>query len=181
MSGAFYDVPWGNAEAASDRSTRRLGFPRTTPIRFDEKSTGAIVHGQRGGRADMPTIDANTPIPMTDRQNPLHAFRLILAGDYEPIEELSDTLFEAGCDDAAFGVSAGVPDIAFARERPTLRDAIESAIEDVDRAGTGLRVVRVEMDDRPTQDQLGVIGTVNAMLDRRHQGSPIGSSYMARS
>jgi hypothetical protein len=120
----------------------------------------------------MPTIDANAAVPTTNRQTSLYGFRLILAGDFEPIEDLSDRLFEAGCDDAAFGVSAGVPDVAFTREGPTLRDAIESAIADVDRAGTGLRIVRVELEDRPTEDQERVVGTVNAMLARRRQGSP---------
>ncbi len=56
-----------------------------------------------------------------------------------------DALYEAGCDDATFGVSDGVTHAAFDREAPSLDAAVLSAISDVERAGG--RVIRIDIDD----------------------------------
>jgi hypothetical protein len=57
---------------------------------------------------------------------------------------MSEALFEAGCDDGTYGVSCGIVHIAFAREANTLREAIKSAIADVERAGYKVAEVRPE-------------------------------------
>ena len=45
----------------------------------------------------------------------------------EKLLEMSDAIFEAGCDDSTPGVSCGVVFVDFDREAKTLREAIESA------------------------------------------------------
>ncbi|MEO6807718.1 MAG: hypothetical protein ABI353_01215 [Isosphaeraceae bacterium] len=73
------------------------------------------------------------------------SFSLVFDGIIEDLtEELLNTLFEAGCDDAHVGVREGVLRITFDRESPSFRIALISAIADVERAGVGLELVRVE-------------------------------------
>lgn len=81
---------------------------------------------------------------------PEYAFTLILDG---PVNDHIDELFEAGCDDATFGVSNGVPFGDFDREAPTFAEAVRSAIAAV--AGVEeLRVVRLEPDDLVTAAEI---------------------------
>jgi hypothetical protein len=82
-----------------------------------------------------------------------HRFDLILGGpgaealfDDAAFGTAADRLFNAGCDDGTFGLRCGVPYAAFVRAAPTLREAILSAIADVEGASIGLRVVRIEPD-----------------------------------
>lgn len=82
----------------------------------------------------------------TDMNNPTtHTFTLILADSPEINDDLENALFEAGCDDALLGSRNGVTYLDFDREADTLRDAIESAIRDVQIAGYA--VARIEPDD----------------------------------
>ena len=77
---------------------------------------------------------------------PVHDFTVRTAGVNVMNDEVSDALFEAGCDDALVGTDPDGDFLAFARAAPTLADAIASsraAIESV----PGLRVLRVELDD----------------------------------
>jgi hypothetical protein len=83
-----------------------------------------------------------------------HSFTLILSGDGELTEGLQDALFEAGCDDALLGSRGGVLYLDFDREGASLDDAVLSAIGDVERAGTGRRVVRVESGDLVTAGEI---------------------------
>jgi hypothetical protein len=78
-----------------------------------------------------------------------YSFTLIL--DRDP-ELLMDELYEAGCDDALFGVidEAGYAD--FDREAPSMEEAIVSAIQAID--GVGLNVVRIEPDDLVTASEI---------------------------
>lgn len=88
------------------------------------------------------------------------SFRIILADTddiiddltHEKLLEMSNAVFEAGCDDSTPGASCGVVFVDFDREAESLRKAIESAIADVERAG--YRVARVEPDDREVFDQI---------------------------
>lgn len=66
--------------------------------------------------------------------------------------ELSEALFQAGCDDGSPGVSGGIVFIDFDREAQSLRDAIESALADVER--TGYRVAAVQPSERKTFDDI---------------------------
>lgn len=75
-----------------------------------------------------------------------YAFTILLEGASEMTPEVTDALFEAGCDDGSLGRSAGVLSIDFDREAPSLAEAIASAIRDIDRSGAGVTPVRVEVE-----------------------------------
>jgi len=59
-------------------------------------------------------------------------------------------LYEAGCDDALFGVRDGAQYGAFDREANSFSEALASAIRDVTSAVAGLQVVRIEPDELVT-------------------------------
>jgi hypothetical protein len=77
----------------------------------------------------------------------VYSFSLILHGASELTPEIADALFEAGCDDALIGSRDGVLFADFDREAPSAAQAIASAIQQVESAGVGLTVVRVEPDE----------------------------------
>ena len=81
---------------------------------------------------------------------PEHNFTLVISG---PVDEHLDELFEAGCDDALFGETDGVQYGEFDRDAPTLREAIVSAMHQVE-AVDGLRVARVEPEDLVTAAEI---------------------------
>lgn len=89
-----------------------------------------------------------------------HRFTLILKDTHGVIDDLSgdalmdmaDALFEAGCDDSTSAKSRGVLYVHFDREGPTIRDAIMSAIRDVQRAG--YRVDHVEHEEQRVFDEI---------------------------
>lgn len=74
-----------------------------------------------------------------------HRFTLILDGLSEMTEDVTNALYEAGCDDGSPGSSESVTHIAFDREAESLEEAIRSAVSDVRKAG--LSVERVQIDD----------------------------------
>ncbi len=93
-----------------------------------------------------------------------HRFRLILAGVNEITPELADTLYEAAGGDIEFNMRDGVAWLKFERTGDSLRDAIVDAIEQVERSGAGVRVIRVESDEANTitkinADLFGVAST----------------------
>jgi hypothetical protein len=88
----------------------------------------------------------------------IHKFTLILAGVSEISPELADVLFEATRGDIEFNMRDGVAYLEFQRAAGTLRDAITSAIADVEGAARGVRVVRVESEAANT------IAKINADL-----------------
>lgn len=61
-------------------------------------------------------------------------------------DEAMAALFEAGCNDATFGVSGGVQTAAFDRVAADFADAVGGAIAGVETAIPGARVSRVERD-----------------------------------
>jgi hypothetical protein len=74
-------------------------------------------------------------------------FRLTLAGIALTDEEL-DALFEAGCDDATFSLERDGTVLGFFdRDADTQEDAVLSAIDNVESADIGARVLRVTQDD----------------------------------
>jgi len=79
-----------------------------------------------------------------------HRFTLILSGVSDLTPELADALYEATDGDMEFNMRNGVAFLEFERAAPTLRDAITSAIDDVEGADVGVRVVRVESEDANT-------------------------------
>lgn len=87
-------------------------------------------------------------------------FRLVLSVpaevDNDPsgdeAEELSNALYEAGCDDGSLGMCCGIWEITLHRVSENVMDAIRVAIEQVE--STGCRVVRVESPDQPFFDRI---------------------------
>ncbi len=73
-------------------------------------------------------------------------FTLFLRDVEEVTVELSDRLFEAGCDDGSPSSSHGVSKIGFNWESATLEEAIRSAVSDVRRAGVDDDHVEIESD-----------------------------------
>ena len=86
---------------------------------------------------------------------PTHTFTLVLSGGPGLTDELTDALFEAGCDDALPGSRGGVVFLDFTREADSLREAVLSAIADAEAGGLGARVVRVEPDEWVTMAEIG--------------------------
>lgn len=90
----------------------------------------------------------------------VHRFTLILKDSHgitddltgEALLDMSDALFEAGCDDASPGISCGVISVPFDREADSLREAMLSAIQQVHQAG--YKVERVEPDEQPLFDNI---------------------------
>jgi len=73
----------------------------------------------------------------------------------ESFLNMSDALCDAGCDDGSPGLSGGEVSIDFLREAESLRDAIESAMTDISRAG--YCVSRVEPGERDVFDQINAL------------------------
>lgn len=93
-----------------------------------------------------------------------YSFRLILADpdalledeSHEKLMDMAEAVFEAGCDDSTPGASCGVVFVDFDRESDSLREAIDSAVAQVE--GAGYKVARVEPDD------LKLFEEINAQL-----------------
>jgi hypothetical protein len=65
----------------------------------------------------------------------IYFFTLILSGVHEITPEVADTLFRAGCDDGTPASRNGVAFVDFSREADSLREAVDSASDDLSRAG----------------------------------------------
>jgi hypothetical protein len=61
--------------------------------------------------------------------------------DRRPTDDELNALFEAGCDDVAFGVAGGLPVAEFDRAAPTMVDAIVSAVRALE--SVGLAAIRI--------------------------------------
>jgi len=71
-------------------------------------------------------------------------FALIVGGVPALTTEVEDALFNAGCDDATLSIQHGLLYVEFSRTAKSLKDAILSAIRDVQKAGIGAEVLRVD-------------------------------------
>ena len=87
-----------------------------------------------------------------------HTFTVVLTGVAEITPELADALFAATKGDIELNMRNGVVFLEFERKAATLREAITSAIRQVERADIGVRVVRVE------SEAANVIAKINAEL-----------------
>ena len=83
-----------------------------------------------------------------------HRFTLVLSGVAELTPELADTLYEATRGDIEFNLRNGIASLEFDRAAATLREAVTSAIADVERADAAVRVLRVESDGANTIAQI---------------------------
>lgn len=83
-----------------------------------------------------------------------YEFTLVLDGVAELSPPVEDALFEAGCDDGTISLRSGRVFLTFARQAASLKDAIMSAIRDVNNANLGAVVVRVDSCDLVTQAEI---------------------------
>lgn len=77
-------------------------------------------------------------------KNTSFQFVLVLSGVKEDMIGLEDALFEAGCDDALLNTKCGAMYLDFDREAFDFETAVLSAINNVEKANIGARVVAVE-------------------------------------
>jgi|SRR3954449_13273306 hypothetical protein len=75
-----------------------------------------------------------------------YQFTLILSGVADVTPELADALYTATGGDIEFNMRNDVAYVEFDRAAATLHDAVSSAIVQVESAGVGARVVRVDSD-----------------------------------
>jgi len=92
-----------------------------------------------------------------------HTFTLILSGVADLTPELADALYQATQGDIELNLLNGIAFAEFERTGPSLHDAITGAIHEIEGAGVGVRVVRVESEAanviaRINADLLGVTG-----------------------
>ena len=85
-----------------------------------------------------------------DKKPTTHGFTLFFDNVDVLEDEQFDALYEAGCDDALFGMRDGAQYGAFDREASSFSEALASAIRDVTAAVPSLRVVRIEPDELVT-------------------------------
>jgi len=81
-------------------------------------------------------------------------FILIISGITEPSEGVEDGLFEAGCDDATLSFRHRLCYLEFDRVASSFKDAVISAIQQVESVNSNLVVERVEPDDLVTASQI---------------------------
>lgn len=89
-----------------------------------------------------------------------YSFRFILADDRgisddlsgDKLCDLSNELYDAGCDDGSPGISCGVLEVTFDREAENMMDAIRSALKEVE--SVGCRVLKVDSPDQPIFDRM---------------------------
>ena len=87
----------------------------------------------------------STPAPTDGPRT--YGFTVRPAGNPDLTDELCDRLFEAGCDDASPGVTAGVTDIPFDRRAASLEEAVRSAVAQVRSAGLQVEMIVLDRHD----------------------------------
>ena len=85
-------------------------------------------------------------------------------------DSLCDRLFEAGCDDASPGVTAGVTDIPFDRRAASLEEAVRSAIAQV--RAVGLEVESVVLDRQDLDRFLAASEPATTVKNPQTQSAP---------
>ena len=78
---------------------------------------------------------------------PTYNFSLLISRPTVDEDTAADKLYGGGCDDALFTVSGGVYEVEFDREAPSLKEAVQSAIQAIKQSGIGSHVLRVVPDD----------------------------------
>ncbi|MEA1927937.1 MAG: hypothetical protein U9N73_06995 [Candidatus Auribacterota bacterium] len=81
-------------------------------------------------------------------------FQLILSGISEPDDKIEDALYESGCDDALLYFKNRIAFLEFNRTAGSIKDAILTAIKDVENAGIGVKVARVTPGDIVTAAEI---------------------------
>jgi len=73
----------------------------------------------------------------------LFSFTLTIEGADVMAAAAQEALYEAGCDDATFGVARGVQTAEFDREAADFADAVASAIKAIESSVPGARVIDI--------------------------------------
>jgi hypothetical protein len=81
-------------------------------------------------------------------------FTLVLDGVNDKTLNLEDHLFEAGCDDALINFRNGTVSLDFTRNEKTLRDAIISAIKQIESCPLGAKVLSVGPDNLVNESEI---------------------------
>lgn len=81
-------------------------------------------------------------------------FLLVLSGIPTPAEDFEDRLFEVGCDDATLSLRSRVAFLDFDREASSFKEAVISAIQQVETIDKTITVERVEPDDLVTAAEI---------------------------
>jgi hypothetical protein len=98
---------------------------------------------------------------------PKQSFTLIVAGISDLTAEVTERLFQATRDDALISRCDGLVSMDFDRVAPTLPEAIAAAIRQVEGAGVGAKVLRIEdVASRPGQAERVAreVGALNSAL-----------------
>jgi hypothetical protein len=106
---------------------QRQRIPKTTP----RTSAGPSTVAPMLNREDEPVMRT-------------YEFTIILSDLPEMTEEVAGALYEAGCSDGSPGSCNGVSEINFHREASSLGEAIQSAVQDIAKAGFGVERVEIE-------------------------------------
>jgi hypothetical protein len=107
-----------------------------------------------------------------------HDFVLVLGGIHELTQQVEDGLFEAGCDDATLSVRQGRVLLTFSRQGASLKDAIFSAIRDVNSSGIGAKVLRVDDCNLVTQSDIARrIGYSRQVVNQYISGARGGGGF----
>lgn len=93
-----------------------------------------------------------------------YEFTLILGRKPRLTTRVANALYEAGCDDASLSSCDGRVSADFHRDSDSCRNAIVSAIADVEKAGVGARVERIEPYEGQHTD---LIAALNVVLELR--------------
>lgn len=96
----------------------------------------------------MPALKpaSSRPVPEHARTRE-HSFTLELSSPRPFDGEIADALFESGCEDATVGEREGLMFATFDRAAPSIAQAVLSAIENVESAGVGIKVLRVQPEE----------------------------------
>ncbi len=84
----------------------------------------------------------------------IYQFTLVLKGVDENTPELEDALYNAGCNDALINFREGTVYLDFDRKANTLKEAVISAIRDIESSSLGGIVVSVAPEDFVTESEI---------------------------
>lgn len=104
---------------------------------FHPQKTGRTCSPHSANGRQMPTLTTVSPMSLTSNEPALSTFQftVILQCLSDISEELTDRLFEAGCDDTLLRCCDGVVYLDFDRDANSLADAVGSAVRDITAAG----------------------------------------------
>jgi hypothetical protein len=88
------------------------------------------------------------------KQNKTYQFTVVLKSVNDKIDELEDSLYEAGCDDALINFRNGAVYLEFDREASSLEEAVVSAIKDIRSASVDVDVASIAPENLVTESEI---------------------------